>query len=274
MLVRRLALAMCGTTAALLAAAALATQEDPSLERLEKSPRHHEWVQVETAAGRTVRAFLVFPEVDRPADSVVVIHENRGLTDWVRSVADQLAEMGYLAIAPDLLSQMGPDKGGTESFTDGDAARAALYELSDEQILADLDATVAFVRKHAASTERVSVAGFCWGGSQTFRYATHQPQIAAAFVFYGSAPADAAELGRITAPVYGFFGGNDFRITSQVPAVTEAMEEAGKRFEPVVYPEAGHGFVRTGELSNAREADRRAATAAWERWKAILAAGE
>lgn len=251
------------------AGSARAQEADPAKKRLESSPRHHEWVDVKTPAGRTVRAFLVFPEVKEPVPGVVVIHENRGLTDWVRSVADQLAEAGYVALAPDLLSQTGPDKGGTSSFASSDAARDGIYKLPADQVMQDLDACVDHLRKLDATNKRIVVGGFCWGGSQTFLYATHNPDIAAACVFYGSAPEPEA-LKKIRAPVYGFYGGKDFRITGQVPRTHEAMQKLDKKYDPVTYADAGHGFMRSGEEPGADAANRKAMQQAWERWKKLL----
>jgi carboxymethylenebutenolidase len=247
----------------------LAAQESVK-KRLETSPRHHEWVQIKTRTGRQVRAFLVFPEVNKPVPAVVVIHENRGLTDWVRGVADQLAEAGYVALAPDLLSETGPNKGGTDSFGSEDAARQGIYRLTPEQVLADLDACVEHLRKLDAVNKTVAVAGFCWGGGQTFNYAVHNPDIAAAFVFYGTAPADAEAFRKIKAPVYGFYGENDQRITGQVAKVKEQMAGEKKKYDPVIYDGAGHGFMRSGEEPTGRPADRQARNQAWERWKGLL----
>jgi carboxymethylenebutenolidase len=243
---------------------------DPVAARLEGSPRHHEWVEL-TRMGRTLRVFVAFPEVKARVPAVIVIHENKGLTDWVRSVADQLAEAGYVALAPDLLSGVGPEGSGTEGFASTDAATKALYALDAQQVLEDLDAVRAHARSLPACDQTVSVAGFCWGGSKSFAYATHQPELAAAFVFYGSAPEDAAELAEIACPVYGFYGENDARINAGLPATTAAMEAAGKTFEPVVYPGAGHGFLRAGEAEDASAENKAARAAAWERWKALLA---
>lgn len=259
-----------------LAVAVLATcaaparaQDDPSKQRLEKSPRHHEWVDIQAPNGRKVRSFLVFPEVDKPVPAVVVIHENRGLTDWVRAVADQLAEKGFVAIAPDLLSGTGPNGGGTESFGSQDAATGGIRNLMPPQVDADLDAVVKYVRDLDATTDKVAVAGFCWGGGQTFRYATHNPQIAAAFVFYGTA-ADEQALKSLKVPVYGFYGGNDFRITGQVPRVSQTLKSADATYEPVTYEGAGHGFMRAGEAPNADAANKKASQQGWERWVAEL----
>jgi len=246
-----------------------AQQSDVGTKRLEDSPRHHEWANFKTGMGRTVRAFVAYPEVDAPAPAVVVIHENRGLTDWVRGVADRFAEEGFVAMAPDLLSEKGPERGGTESFADSDAARDAIYNLSPEQVMSDLDAAVDFVRKDQATTEEVAVIGFCWGGGQAFRYAAHADQITAALVFYGPAP-DRPLLEQIKAPVYGFYGGNDFRITGQVPQTAATMKELDKKYEAMTYEGAGHAFMRLGEEPGADAANQKAMQQAWTKILEVL----
>lgn len=245
-----------------------AAAQEAALERLNASPRHHEWVSV-TDGDRSVETFVVYPETNAKTLAVVIIHENRGLNDWARSLADQVAEAGYIAVAPDLLSGKGPNGGKTSDFPDADAARNALYELDDDQITADLNAVVNYARSLDAANGTVAVAGFCWGGAQTFRYATNQPDIAAAFVFYGSAP-DPATFPSIQCPVYGFYGENDARITSAVPEVDAAMKAAGKTFEPMVYEGGGHGFMRSGEEAAPGDPNHTARAKAWERWKAVL----
>jgi carboxymethylenebutenolidase len=246
-----------------------ALAQDWAKERLEKSPRHQEWVAVKYG-NRTVHAFLVFPEVSGKAPAVVVIHENRGLTDWVRSVADQLAEAGYIAIAPDLLSGMAPGGGKTSDFPDEDAAREGIYKLTPDQVTADLNAVADYVAKLPAANGKVAVAGFCWGGTQTFRFATNRAALAAAFVFYGTGPESKEAIANINCPVYGFYGGNDARVGATVPKSAELMKEAGKTYEPVTYEGAGHGFMRSGEEPNPSEANRKARDEGWVRWKALL----
>lgn len=253
----------------LLLAGVAKAQEDPALKRLEESPRHHEWVEIAVNDQRKVKTFVVYPEVDAPATAVIVIHENRGLTDWVRSVADQLAEKGYVALAPDFLSGTAPEGGGTTDFSSSDAARDAIYKLPPEQVTADLDAVVKYAGELDATNEHVVVSGFCWGGGQSFRYGIHNPKIDAAFVFYGSAPGP-EDLKQLKVPVYGFYGGNDFRITGQVPDVEKVLKEAGARFEPVVYEGAGHGFMRAGEAADASPANAQAMEQAWKRWHELL----
>jgi carboxymethylenebutenolidase len=242
------------------------------LERLQTSPRHHEFVEIESTGGRKVKTWVVFPQVDHPATVVLIIHENRGLTDWVRSAADQMAEAGYVAVAPDLLSGTAPGGGGTAEYGSEDKAIKAIYGLKQEQVTADLDAVFKYAKEMSAGNKIVAVGGFCWGGGQTFAYATHNPDIAAAFVFYGPAPKDEAEYKNIKAPVYGFYGGEDFRITSEVPKIEKRMKELGKKYEPVIYKGAQHAFLRQGEMSgDGKDANRKARDEAWARWKKLLA---
>ena len=254
---------------ALALLAPLQTAEDPVKARLEGSPRHHEWIAVKSGE-RTMRTFAVFPEVKAKVQAVVVIHENKGLSDWARSVADRLAEAGYVALAPDLLSGRGPDGGDTPAFASSSAATEAIYALDPAQVMSDLDAVVEAARAQPACNGKVSVAGFCWGGARSFELATHRKDLAAAYVFYGSAPTDAAALERIACPVYGFYGEDDARITAGLDATIAAMKAAGKAFEPVIYPGAGHGFLRSGEASDASPANKKAFEEGWKRWKALL----
>jgi len=256
------------TIVALLAAANAAAQ-DWAKARLEKSPRHLEWVKVKQGK-REVNCFLAFPEVKDKATAVVLIHEIFGLTDWVRGVADQLAEAGYIAIAPDLLSGAAPNGGGTSELGGADAVRKAISSLPPEQITADLNALVEYVSKLPACNGIVVVAGFCWGGSQSFRLATNNKYLKAALVFYGTGPTSEQDISRINCPVYGFYGGNDARVTATVSESANLMKKAGKTYEPVTYEGAGHGFMRAGEAPDASEANQKARQQAWNRWKELL----
>jgi len=242
--------------------------QDPSIERLDNSPRHHEWVSVKSG-DRVVETFVVYPEVSKKAPVVIVIHENRGLTDWVRGVADQLAEHGYIAIAPDLLSGAGPDGGKTSDFPDTNAARDAIYKLPPEQVTADLQAVADYAKTIPAADGTLAVGGFCWGGAQTFRFVTNRHDVAAAFVFYGTPP-DEDGIKAITCPVYGFYGGNDARVGATIDDTVAKMKALGKIYEPVTYDGAGHGFMRTGEDGTGKPADKTARDAAWKRWLELL----
>jgi carboxymethylenebutenolidase len=244
-------------------------------QRVEKSPRHREWVKVKNGT-REVNSFVVYPENKNKATAVIVIHEIFGMSDWVQSLTDQLAEAGYVAIAPDLLSGMGPNGGGTSSLS-GNAVGQAIQALPPDQITGDLNAVADYISKVPASNGKIVVTGYCWGGGQSFRYATNNPNVKAAFVFYGPAPAsadgtpDKTALAKIKAPVYGFYAGNDARINATLPKTIEAMMELKKMFEPVTYEGAGHGFMRAGEAPDANEANKKARDEAWVRWKKILA---
>jgi carboxymethylenebutenolidase len=249
-------------------------------QALDRSPRHREWVSVKSG-DRMVSALVVYPEVKNKATSVVVIHEIFGMSDWVQLEADELAEAGFIAIAPDLLSGMGPNGGGTGAFVDNTAIGKAIRDLPPDQITADLNAVADFVAKLPAANGKVAAAGFCWGGGQAFRFATTRPSLAAAFVFYGPGPDSPEAIAAIKAPVFGFYAGNDARIGATVPKTVELMNAAGKTYDVVTYEGAGHGFMRAGDapppaadadpkVKDAYPANKKARDEAWTRWKALL----
>ena len=256
------------TLLAALAVISTASAQDWAKARLDKSPRHLEWVTVKHG-NREVKCFIGFPEVKTKATAVVLIHEIFGLSDWMRGMVDQFAEAGYIAIAPDFLTGAGPNGGGTESLGGADGARGKIQGLAIEQVNADIAAAAAYVAKLEASNGKVVVGGFCWGGNKTFVYAATGADFKAGLVFYGAA-ADAASIPNIKAPIHGFYGGNDARINMGIPAATEAMKTAGKTFDPVIYEGAGHGFMRAGEEPGASEANKKAREDAWKRIKDIL----
>ncbi len=273
--------------AALFAAAPLSAQEWAKA-RLDNSPRHGEWVTVKNG-NRSVQCFVVYPEVKDKAPVVLIIHEIFGLSDWARGLADQVAEAGYIAIAPDLLSGAAPGGGGTAEFPDQSAVTKAVSMLPAAQVTGDLNAAADYALKLPAANGKLLVAGFCWGGGKSFQFATERPGLQAAFVFYGVAPrADA--IARISCPVYGFYAENDARISASIPATRGLMTAAGKTYEPVIYAGAGHGFMRAGEMPapvapaaadaaaqekyqhdlKAYHANQQARADAWARWKALL----
>jgi carboxymethylenebutenolidase len=237
-----------------LATAALHAQ-DWAKARLDASPRHHEYINLKHG-DRTVQAFVVYPEVKTKAPAIVLIHEIFGLSDWAKEMADELAAQGFIVVAPDLLTGFGPNGGGTDAFpSTGDDRTKAVSGLDAAVVTADLDAAADYAKKIPAANGKIAVAGFCWGGSKSFAFATHRKDLSAAFVFYGAGPADVTT---ITAPVYGFYAGNDARIGATLPATTDAMKAAGKKYEPVTYEGAGHGFMRAGEAPDASPANKAA----------------
>ncbi len=267
-------------------------RQDWARARLAKSPRHQEWVEVKYG-NRTVKCFVVYPEVKKKATAVVVIHEIYGMSDWVQALTDELAEAGYVAIAPDLLSGMAPNGGGTDELAaSNNGVGQAIGKLPPDQITADLNAVADYVSKLPAANGKIAVTGYCWGGSQSFRFATNRPDLKAAFVFYGTAPSSNAQgepyqvdktaLAKIKAPVYGFYAGNDARVDASVPATTDAMKELKKPYDTVTYEGAGHGFMRAGDapepgadasqqVRDGYPANKKGRDGAWVRWKAILA---
>jgi carboxymethylenebutenolidase len=252
---------------ALLLAAPTVSAQDWARQKLDKSPRHQQWVNIKYG-DRTVQAFIDYPEVSHKAPVLLMIHEIFGLTDWVQAEADELAGQGYIVIAPDLLSGTGPNGGGSSSYPDQSARIKAVSMLSNDQVVADLNATADYALKLPAANGKLAVIGFCWGGGKSFLFATKRKDLSAAFVFYGPQPPDIAA---ITAPVYGFYAGNDARISATVPGTREAMKAAGKKYEAVIYPGAGHGFMRAGEdPSNTNPDNTKARDEATKRLEKLL----
>jgi carboxymethylenebutenolidase len=227
----------------LLATAVSLPAQDWAKARLEASPRHHEYVPLKNGT-HAVQAFVVYPEVKTKAPVVILIHEIFGLSDWAKEMADELAAQGFIVIAPDLLTGLGPKGGGSSDFASQDATVKAVSGLDPEAVTADLDAAADYGKHLPAANGKIAVAGFCWGGGKSFAFATHRKDLSAAFVFYGPGPADVTT---ITAPVYGFYAGNDARIGATIPDTVAAMKAAGKKYEPITYDGAGHGFMRAGE---------------------------
>ena len=263
---------LAATLATLALPAALAAQQPApppdnagAASRLAASPRHGEWVKVSVAPGDSVTAWIVYPERKDKAPVVVVIHEIFGLTAWVRSVADQLAAEGFIAIAPDLLSGKGPGGGGTESVGQEEAARL-IRGLDQKEALLRIRLVGLWAAERPAANGRVGAVGFCWGGRASFLLATDWEGLGAAVVYYGSSPETGYEA--IRAPVLGLYGGDDARVNATVPSAQSAMTRLGKRFEVETYEGAGHGFLRQQDGRDG--ANARAAAAAWPRTVAFF----
>jgi carboxymethylenebutenolidase len=239
---------------------------------LEKSPRHHEWAKI-AVPGTEVKlnSFVAYPERKDKAPVVIVIHEIYGLTDWIRAVADQLAADGFIAIAPDLLSGKGPAGGGTEAFASRDDVVKAVRDLAPPQVVAMLDAVKGYGVNLPAATQKFAALGFCWGGSQSFHYATAQPNLGAAVVYYGTSP-PLETLAGTRAPVLGLYGEDDARVTTTIGPASEKLKELGKIYVTHIYKAAGHGFLRAQEERNGAnlEASRQAWPATTEFLKKSL----
>ena len=238
--------------------------KDFGRDRLNSSPRHGEWVDIKSG-DHTIKAFVVYPERKDKAPVILVIQEIFGLTDWLRSLCDELAENGVIAIAPDFLNG--------QKYEDPDGGSKATSALTPEQIKTVIDATSDYaLTKIPAANGTLAICGFCRGGGWTFTYANENSKLKAAYSFYGSAPDSPDKVKNIACPVYGFYGENDERVNATIPKAVELMKAAGKKYEPVIYKGAGHGFMRSGEPTNpsVRESDKKARDEAWVRWKTLL----
>jgi carboxymethylenebutenolidase len=238
-----------------------------SAERLKGSPRHGEWVDIKMPSGPAIKSFVVYPERKDKAPVVLVIHDIGGMGDWGRAVGDQLAKEGFIAIVPDLLSGKGPNGGGTEEL--GQNVGTTIRSLTPDDVASRLNAAMAYGKSLPSSNGKTGVIGFCWGGSASINYAIAQPELNASVIYYGTPPmktvdgaqvVDPAPLAKIKAPVIGFYGGNDARVTSTVEATAAEMKKLGKSYESHVMEGAGHGFLK-GQASS--EANTKAAADAW-----------
>ena len=226
--------------------------------RLQASPRHGEWVRYGAGGGDSVQAWVVYPEREDAAPVVIVIHEIFGLTDWIRAVADELAARGFIAIAPDLLSGKAPGGGGSEAV-EGQQARRLIRELERDEVVRRLNAAADYATSLPAARDAFASIGFCWGGSTSFYYATTQPELGAAVVYYGSSPSE-ERLGQIETPVLGLYGGDDARVNSTIDRARQALDD---RYEVNIYDGAGHGFLRQQDGRDG--ANLRATRQAWPR---------
>jgi carboxymethylenebutenolidase len=238
-------------------------------DRLTKSPRHFDIVPIKQG-DRDVETYVFYPVTKDKAMAVVLIHEIYGLSDWMRAAGDQLAEAGYIVLVPDLLSGMGPHKGGTLDFPEAQVTTAIQTKLPAAQVLADVDAVVDYAKKLPGCNGNVAVGGFCWGGGKAFAVAAENKDIKAAFVFYGAPMLPVADVPKVNVPVYGFYGENDNRVSGGIPAEQTAMKAAGKTYDAVIYTGADHGFMRLGQMDNATPTNKKAAEDSWTRWLDIL----
>ena len=220
---------------------ALPASGDDARTRLANSPRHTEWATIESR-GDKIEAYVVYPERSDNAPIVVVIHEIYGLNDWARSVADQLAAEGFIAIAPDMLSGKGPNNTGSTSL-DRQSAVSLMRSLQHTEVVRRINMSVEYATMLPAATQRFGIIGFCWGGSASFNFATTRDDLGAAVVYYGTSPSKES-LRRIQAPIQGFYGGDDQRVNATIESAQAEMDRLGKLYEANIYEGAGHGFLR------------------------------
>lgn len=235
----------------------LPPSEATAKARLESSPRHGEFVSVPRAGGVAINTWVVYPERADKAGLVILIPEVYGLSDWMRAVADQVAMEGFIALAPDFISGLGPGGGGSDSVKSRDDVVKLTRSITPEQAKAGIDAVRAYASTLPAGNGKVATLGFCWGGGRSFHYATTNPPPQAAVVFYGASP-DSAALVQLGAPVLGLYGGDDARINATIAPAQEILRKARRgNYEPHTFDGAGHGFLRQ---QDDREGANRAAT--------------
>src|SRR6266508_664396 len=248
---RRMVGWVVAVSAAMVAVMAYSPSANPAIRR--SVDIHSEYVKFPSGKD-TVTAYIAYPERPQPAPAVIVIHEIFGMSDFIRQTTEQLAKDGFVAIAPDLLSR----RGGTPASQD--SARKLIAGLDPDTVTKDLDATVAYVKRfRAARSDRVGVIGFCWGGGQSFRYATNNPSLGAFVVCYGPGP-DAMSIARIRAKGLGVYAENDARINAGLGDVDAAIRTYHKTYRYTVYPGVGHGFLRAREKPDVADSA----------WKAVV----
>ena len=253
-----LSLAFLTTTAS---AAGIPPGAEGAKAALDKSPRHGEWAEIKVpGSDKPMRAYVVYPERKEKGAGGHRHHEIFGLTDWIRGVADQLAADGFIAIAPDLIAGKAPGGGGSEALQSPDDARALVTGLKPDEVVGRLNATRDYGKSLPASSGKTATVGFCWGGAASFSYATAQPELSAAVVYYGRSP-DAPALARVKAPVLGHYGENDERVNSTIEPAKKELEKLGRSYTVQVYEGAGHGFLRQQGGQNG--ANLRASEKAW-----------
>lgn len=250
---------------------ALPPGEEDAKARLESSPRHGEYVDIPYDDTTKLRTWIVYPERKDKAGVVLLIHEIFGLSDWLRGVADQLAADGFIAVAPDLISGLGPGGGGTESVTSRDSVVALVRRLTPDEGAARLAAVRKWITTIPAANGKVATMGFCWGGGRSFAAAAASPPLNAAVVYYGVSP-DSLTLPNVAAPVQGHYGGDDARVNATIEPAKKALARLKKsRYEAYLYDGAGHGFLRQQTGANSRDgANLKATQQAWPRTLTFL----
>jgi len=202
----------------------------------------NEWVDVLVGNGR-VHTWVVYPDGEGRAPVVLVLQHEIGLDPWMRSVADQLALEGFIAVAPDLFSGFGPNGGGFDSFPAPDVAmRVAGPRLTPDEAMRRALAAAQFAIKLPRASGAIGSLGVGTGGTLSFRFAAEAPDVHAAVVFYGAAP-DENVLRRVKAPVVGFYGADDEAVTSTVASTEATMMRLGKGFEAHRYEGATQAFL-------------------------------
>jgi len=217
---------------------ALPPGEENAKAALEKSPRHGEYVDIKVPGNSVpIRTWVVYPERKDKAPVIIVIQEIFGLSDWIRAVADQLAEDGFIAVAPDLICGKGPNNGCTDSVASRDDVVKLVRALTPDEVEARLNATREYALKIPAGNKKIATVGYCWGGLVTWVSAARLANLACAICYYGGGMTDApGETPKC--PVMCHFGEWDQSIPV---AGVDRLKAAHPDIEVFIYP-ADHGF--------------------------------
>lgn len=205
-----------------------------------------EFVDIPFGNGK-LHTWVEYPEGDGKAPIVIVMQHGPGMDDWQRALADQLALQGFIAIAADLHSGLGPNGGNYDAFQGTDDVMRANARLTPDDMFNRYKAARDWGMKLPRANGKSASIGFCMGGGNSFRFASEVPELNAAVVFYGT-PANQEMLAKIKAPVLAFYGDDDARVTSTMAPTEAAMKEYGKSFEAHSYPHGTHGFLEYQDL--------------------------
>jgi carboxymethylenebutenolidase len=221
-----------------------------------------EWVKYKSG-DIEVSGYLARPKVGSSFAAIIVIHENRGLTEFVLDMAQRWAGEGLVALAPDLLSRVG----GTAGFATMQEAGGGIGRLERPNVVLDLHATLAYLKSRTdVKKDKIGVSGFCWGGGNSFNFATESKELAFAMPFYGAPPAlEKAE--NIACPIYGVFAESDQRINQNLEPFAAKMKELGKPFDYKIYPGTQHAFMN---FTNPGRYNAEQAKMAWEDVRAFV----
>jgi carboxymethylenebutenolidase len=229
---------------------------------LKSSPRKSESVDIKGSTGTPIKSFVVYPDRRDKAPVVVVIQEIFGLTDWIRGVADQVTKEGFIAIAPDFMSGMGPNKGGSAELGPQGSQRE-IGKLTDDDKVRILNDVRAYALAMPSANGKLGTVGFCWGGGTSFLYAMKQPALNAAVSYYGPMPGDPAAFANVKAPVLGLYAGNDNRVNANIETAKTGMAQAKAAYDPHIFEGAGHGFLRQQAGSAQNPGNLKATEQAW-----------
>ena len=234
-------------------------------QTLARSTLKKEWVDIPVGDVK-LRTWVEYPEGNDKAGVVIVMQHGLGLDDWTRSVADQLAADGFIAVAPDAWSGTGPNGGNRDSFKfDDEAMTAGQRMISPDEHQRRYKAAREWALRLPRANGKTASLGFCYGGGHSFRFAGEVPDLNAAVVFYGGPPSEDV-VKQIKAPVLGLYGENDARVTATVAPTTALMKTLGKSYESHIYPKVTHSFLYFQDLS----VNRDAVADAWPRTVAFL----